>query len=198
MFVTKALAQEAADRAVEAAHGAAEAAHGSEGAFPPFDASTYPSQLFWLALTFGFLYWMMSKTLVPRIGGILEMRQDRIAQDLDKAHELKSDADEAIAAYEQELAEAKASANEIGNKARDSAKASAEAERQKIESKLGEKLAEAEARIAAIRDSAMADVGEIAAETAEAVVTQLIGGSVTAAEVTKALKASEGQEKLNG
>jgi F-type H+-transporting ATPase subunit b len=160
--------------------------------FPPFDASTYPSQLFWLALTFGFLFWFMSKVIVPRIGGILEMRQDRIAQDLDKAHELKSEADEAIAAYEQELAEAKASANEIGNKARDQAKAAAEAERQKIEKKLGEQLAEAEARIGDIRDKAMADVGAIAAETTQSVVAQLIGGSVTKAEVEKALKASEG------
>ena len=198
MFVTKAFAQEAAHEAVEAAHGAAEAAHGAEGAFPPFDASTYPSQLFWLALTFGFLFWFMSKIIVPRIGGILEMRQDRIAQDLDKAHELKSEADEAIAAYEQELADAKASANEIGSKARDTAKAAAEAERQKIEKKLGEQLAEAEKRIADIRDKAMADLGEIATETTQAVVAQLIGGSVTKAEVTKALKASEGQEKSNG
>ena len=198
MFVTKAFAQEAAQEAVEAAHGAAEAAHGAEGAFPPFDASTYPSQLFWLALTFGFLFWFMSKIIVPRIGGILEMRQDRIAQDLDKAHELKSEADEAIAAYEQELADAKASANEIGNKARDAAKSAAEAERQKIEKKLGEQLAEAEKRIADIRDKAMADLGEIATETTQAVVAQLIGGSVTKAEVTKALKASEGQEKSNG
>jgi len=192
MFVTKAFAQEAAHEAVDAAHGAAEAAHGAEGAFPPFDASTYPSQLFWLALTFGFLFWFMSKIIVPRIGGILEMRQDRIAQDLDKAHELKSEADEAIAAYEQELAEAKASANEIGNKARDAAKTAAETERQKIEKKLGEQLAEAEKRIADIRDKAMADLGEIATETTQAVVSQLIGGSVTKAEVTKALKASEG------
>ena len=198
MFVTKAFAQEAAHEAVEAAHGAAEAAHGAEGAFPPFDASTYPSQLFWLALTFGFLFWFMSKIIVPRIGGILEMRQDRIAQDLDKAHELKSEADEAIAAYEQELADAKSSANEIGNKARDVAKTAAEAERQKIEKKLGEQLAEAEKRIADIRDKAMADLGEIATETTQAVVSQLIGGSVTKAEVTKALKASEGQEKSNG
>jgi F0F1-type ATP synthase membrane subunit b/b' len=75
----------------------------------------------------------MSRVIVPRIGGILETRQDRIAQDLDKAHELKAEADAAIAAYEQELAEAKATANEIGNKARDAAKAAAEAERQKVE-----------------------------------------------------------------
>lgn len=185
MFVTKAFAE-------EAAHGAAEAAHGGGGAFPPFDSSTFASQLFWLALTFGFLFWFMSRVIVPRIGGILETRQDRIAQDLDKAHELKAEADAAIAAYEQELAEAKASANEIGNKARDAAKSAAEAERQKVETKLAKKLSDAETRIASIRDKAMADVGAIAGETTEAVVKQLIGGTVTKTEITKALKAAKG------
>ena len=157
-----------------------------------FDSSTFASQLFWLALTFGFLLWFMSKVIVPRIGGILETRQDRIAQDLDKAHELKGEADAAIAAYEQELAEAKSSANEIAGKARDAAKAAAEAERHKVETALNKKLSEAETRIAAIRDKAMADVGAIAGDTTEAIVKQMIGGTVTKAEITKALKAAEG------
>jgi len=192
MFVTKAFAQEASHGAAEATHGAAEAAHGGGGAFPPFDSSTFASQLFWLALTFGFLFWFMSRVIVPRIGGILETRQDRIAQDLDRAHELKAEADAAIAAYEQELAEAKASANEIGSKARDAAKSAADAERQKVEKKLAKKLSDAETRIASIRDKAMADVGAIASETTEAVVKQLIGGTVTKTEITKALKAAKG------
>jgi F-type H+-transporting ATPase subunit b len=182
MFVTEALAA-----------GAETAAHGAEsagGSFPPFDSSTFASQIFWLILTFGFLYWFMSKVIVPRIGSILETRQDRIAQDLDRAHELKIEADAAIAAYEQELADAKSTANEIGNKARDHAKAAAETERQKVEKDLSSKLAEAEARIGAIRDTAMADVGTIAGETAEAIVKQLIGGTVTKAEINKALKAA--------
>ncbi|MCI5076658.1 F0F1 ATP synthase subunit B [Oricola sp.] len=190
MFVTQAIAEEAAHGAAETAHAAADA-HGG-GAFPPFDSSTFASQLFWLALTFAFLYWFMSKVIVPRIGGILETRQDRIAQDLDKAHELKAEADEAIAAYEQELAQAKASANEIGNKARDTAKAAAEAERHKVEAKLAEQLAEAETRIASIRDQAMADVGSIANETTQAIVDRLIGAQVSEAEVQNALGGANG------
>ena len=190
MFVIEALAA----GAETAAHGAAHAAeHGGEhgGAFPPFDTSTFASQLFWLLLTFGFLYWFMSRVIVPRIGNILETRQDRIAQDLDRAHELKSEADAAFAAYEQELAQAKSTANDIGNKARDAAKSAAEAERQKVEAELADKLAEAETRIKTIRDTAMADVGAIAAETAEAVVKQLIGGTVTKAQIESALKSAE-------
>lgn len=180
MFITKAMA--AGTEAV--------GEQGGSGAFPPFDSSTFASQLFWLAVTFGFFLWFMSKVIVPRIGNILETRQDRIAQDLDKAREFRDDADASIAAYEQELAEAKAKANEIGQKARDKANAEANAERTKVEADLSAKLADAEARIADIREKAMSEVGGIAEETASEIYTQLIGGTVTKADLAKAVAAS--------
>jgi F-type H+-transporting ATPase subunit b len=99
-------------------------AHGG-GAFPPFDQSTFASQLLWLAITFGLFYLLMSRVIVPRIGGILEHRRDRIAQDLDEASRLKEEADNAIAAYEQELAEARKKASAIAEAAREKAKAAA-------------------------------------------------------------------------
>ncbi len=72
------------------------ARHGS-GVFPPFDSTHFASQLLWLAITFGLFYLLMSKVIIPRIGGILETRHDRIAQDLDEASRLKGEADAAIA-----------------------------------------------------------------------------------------------------
>lgn len=166
--------------------GAAEAS----GVFPPFDSSTYASQLFWLAVSFGVFYWLMNKVLVPRIGGILETRQSRIAEDLAKAQELKSEADNAIAAYEQELATAKANANEIGAKARDKAKAEADAEQAKIEADLAAKLDAAEARIQDVRTAAMAEVGTIAKDATGTILEQLIGAKVTAADLKKVIAAS--------
>src|SRR5690606_23669808 len=62
--------------------------HGS-GVFPPFDPSTYASQLVWLAVTFGALYLLMSKIALPRIGEILEVRRDRIESDLAEADRLR-------------------------------------------------------------------------------------------------------------
>src|SRR5690606_15842199 len=108
MFVASAFAQEAADQAAGEIHtetGVAE--HGSEGGFPPFLVETYPSQLLWLAITFGLFYLFLMRVVLPRIGGILEVRRDRIAQDLDQAARMKEEADAAVAAYEQELAEAR-------------------------------------------------------------------------------------------
>ncbi len=173
-------------KALAAGEDAAQSAADS-GVFPPFDSSTFASQLFWLAVTFGFFYWFISKVISPRIGEILETRQDRIAQDLAKAQDLSDETNAAIAAYEQELATAKANAGEIGQKARDKAKAEAEAERAKVDEELAAKLLEAEARIADIRAKAMGEVGTIAEETAGDLVGKLVGISVSKADLKKAL-----------
>jgi len=164
----------------------------AEPGFPPFDSSTFPSQLLWLAITFGLFYLLLKQVVIPRIGGILEVRQDRIAQDLGEAARMKEEADAAVAAYEQELADAKARANVIGQEARDGAKAEAETERKKVEATLDGKLSEAEARIALIKDAAMRDVGQIAEETASAVVRQLVGSDADKVAVAAAVKAARG------
>ncbi len=203
MFVTAAYAQSTTTEGAEAHDAAAagevhtetgvahEGEHGS-GVFPPFDSSHFASQLLWLAITFGLFYLLMSKVIIPRIGGILETRHDRIAQDLDEASRLKGEADAAIAAYEQDLANAKAKGHSIADTAREAAKNKANADRVAVEADLAKKIAAAETRIADVKAKVLSDVGAIAEETASAVVTQLIGGTVTKAEISAAVKASAG------
>ena len=195
MFVTSAFAQESAP-AAEGAHTGTEGDTHSgtgvpaeaHGAFPPFDPATFPSQLLWLAITFGLFYLFLKKVVMPRLGGIIDVRNDRISQDLDHAARLKGEADAAVAAYEQELAEAKAKANAIGQQANDTAKAEAEAARKKVEAALDKKLGEAEASIASIKANAMKEVGTIAEDTASAIVEALVGGKTGKAEIAAAVK----------
>jgi F-type H+-transporting ATPase subunit b len=194
MFVTSAFAQESAP-AVEGGTGAGAETHSetgvpaeAHGTFPPFDPSTFPSQLLWLAITFGLFYLFLERVVMPRVGGIIDFRNDRITQDLDHAARLKSEADAAVAAYEQELAEAKARANAIGQQASDAAKAEAEAARKKVEAELDKKLGEAEARISSIKAKAMKEVGTIAEDTASAIVEALVGGKASKAEIAAAVK----------
>src|SRR5512133_1723053 len=73
-------------------------------AFPPFDAQTFASQLFWFALAFIALYLLMSRVALPRIGSILEARRQRVDGDLAEAQRLKDQSDAAIAAHEKPLA----------------------------------------------------------------------------------------------
>lgn len=175
---------------VTAAYAAAEQSAEASGVFPPFDQSTYASQLFWLAVTFGLFYIFMSKVLVPRVGGILENRRDRIAHDIDEANRLSAESDQAIAIYEQELADAKANAQNIAQIAQNKAKDAADKKRQKAEEKFSERILEAEKKIADIKTAALGEVGTIASETAEAVVAQLTGGKLTKAQLTAAVKAA--------
>lgn len=182
MFVAPAFAQEAETQT----HTEVELEEHGE-VFPPFDTSTFSSQAVWLAITFGLFYLFLKKVIMPRLGGILEVRENRIADDIAKATSMKADADAAVAAYEQELAEARANANVIGQKARDDAKGEADTARKSIEAELEQKLAAAEARVAKIKDAAMQDVGAIAHETASAIVSAL-GGKSADADVAAAVK----------
>ncbi len=175
MFITQALAAEEAN---------------AGGAFPPFDPATFASQILWLVITFGVFYMIMSRVIIPRLAGILEVRHDRISRDLDETERLKNEADAAHAAYEHELAEAKKNAHSIALEATEKSKAEAATAREKVEAELAEKMAEAEARIASIKAKAMAEVGTIANDTTSEIVKELIGGKLTKAEITKAVSAS--------
>ncbi len=158
--------------------------------FPPFDSTTFASQLLWLAITFGVFYWIMKNVAMPRLAGILEDRKDRIAGDLSEANRLKDETDAAIAAYEQALAEARNKAHGIAHDTRAKLKAEHEARREKVEAELGAKLKEAEVHIAGIKTEALSQIGEIAGETASALVEQLMGKAPTKTDLTKALKSA--------
>jgi F-type H+-transporting ATPase subunit b len=195
MFVTPAFAQEQpAEGQLHTETGVAQTEGHGGGVFPPFDSSTYASQLLWLVISFGVFYLVMQKVIVPRIGGILENRHDRIAQDLDEASRLKAEADAAIETYEKELAAARAKASTIASTAREEAKAKAEAERARIEAELSGQLALAEANIAQIKAKAFAEVDDIAIETATVLVDQLIGAKASASDVRSAVAESAVKE----
>lgn len=184
------IAQAASNSTDSASTDAASQAAGGGGAFPPFDPEFFASQILWLVITFGVFYWLISKIIAPRIAGILETRHDRIAEDLDEANRLKEESDASIAAYEQELADARRKSQEIAIASRDKAKADSDAERAKHEDALNKRLMESEAHVADVKAKALAEVDAIASDTAQAIVEELIGAKPTKAELTKAVSAA--------
>jgi len=166
------------------AHTEAPAGH---GAFPPFQAEHFPSQLLWLAVSFVLLYALMSRIALPRIGSILSERSRVIADDLTAAQRLKEQSEAAHAAYEKALAEARARAQGIANSTRERQAREAEDMQKRIEAELHARLAAAERSIAQTRSAAMANVRTIAADTAAAIVERLIGKTPAAPEIAAAL-----------
>jgi len=143
--------------------------------FPPFDATTFPSQLLWLALSFGLLYFLMGRIALPRIGRILEERHDRIFDDLEEANKHKAESEAAQVAYEKALNEARSKANAIAGETRNRLNAESEANRKTLEAELAAKLAAAETRIANTKSEALTHVRGIALDTTTAIVSTLTG-----------------------
>lgn len=177
----------ATESAANHAAQAVEAVEHAQVAFPPFDSSTFASQIFWLAVSFGVLLYLMNKVIVPRIGGIFEDRQGRIQGDLAEAERMKQESDAAIATYERELADAHRAAAALANETKAALGADLAARRADVESKLAADVTAAEARIAGIKASAMAEVGTVATDTAEAIVKALLPVSVPSKTIASAV-----------
>lgn len=162
--------------------------------FPPFETQFFPSQILWLALSFLLLYLLMSRVAVPRIGAILADRDRRIADDVAAAQVLKERADNAHAAYEKALADARTAAQNMANATREREAATAAETNKQLEAQLHERLAAADRSIAATRANAMGNVSAIAADAAGAIVQRLIGKTPPAEQIAAALAESGKQQ----
>ena len=160
---------------------------------PQLNPHDFAPQLIWLALTFAALYFLMAKVALPRVGGIIEDRRQCIQRDLDDAERLKAQTEKALADYEASISGARGCAGAIAKDLRDKLAAEVEVERSKVDKQVGTRLAGAEKRIAETKTKALTDVGQIAAETAEAIVGQLTGKPVSKEEARQAVKLVAGE-----
>ena len=163
-------------------------AHGR--AFPPFQKDTFASQLVSLLIAFVALYLIVSRIALPRVGSVLDERQNTMEGDLTDAQKLKDASDGELKAYESELASARSRAQAIGADTREKLNAASEAERKTLEERLSVKLAEAEKTIASTREAAMRNVRGIAADAAAAIVQRLTGLAPDGKSVESAVDAS--------
>ena len=169
---------------------AAAAEEAASGGLPQFEASTFPSQLFWLVATFLILYWFMSSVALPKIGGVIEERSDRMADDLDKAAELNAQAEQAKETYEKALADAKAKASSIAAETRKDIDAEIAKLQAETDERLAAKVAEAEARIAAAQENVGEQMRLAAVDVAGSLVAALIEETPSEDTVRAAVEAA--------
>ena len=163
-----------------------EAPHKS-GGFPPFDTTTFPSQVFWLAVTFAFLFVVLWRVAGPRINGAITSRRAVINGAIGEAGKARAEAEAAQAKYEMALTKARSNANALAEETR--AKLNAEIAKAKAEAdtKAHDAMAAADARIATTRENAKQAVTAAARDAAVAIVERLTGDKVSAEDAAKAL-----------
>lgn len=160
--------------------------------FPPFKTESFPSQIFWLVVTFAVLFVVLWRIAGPRIAGAIGARQDRIQSDLKAAEKHKADAEAALAAYESALAAARAKAHAEADANRKAIEAEVEKAKAQADNEARAGAAQAEAGIAAVRAAAATHVTKAAQDAAADIVSRLIGETVTTEQAAAAVQAVGG------
>ena len=155
--------------------------------FPPFKTETFPSQLFWLAITFGFLFLVLWRVAGPKINAAITGRRGTINGSIAEAGKARGDAEAAQAAYETALAKARARANALAEDTRTKLNAEIAKAKAAADAKAHDAMAAADARIASTRESARTAVTAAARDAAIAIVERLTGDKVSAEDAAKAL-----------
>ncbi len=160
---------------------------------PQLNPNDMAPQLIWLALTFLTLYFVLSKFTLPRISSVLDERKNRIERDIAEGERLNGETQNAIAEYEQKLADARSKADSVVKENRVAVAADLETKRLAAEAEDQARMTAAEERINAMKADAMAQVATISTETAQELIKSLIGSDVSAEEVRRAMQPAAGE-----
>lgn len=166
-----------------------------EGGMPQFDASTFPTQLTWLVITFVILFLAMRQVALPKIGDVLEARRNRIDGDLDRAQALKEEAETALAAYEKTVAESMAKAHDLQRESLTAFAEQAARSRAELAARLSEETQTAERRIAEEMARSLAEVQGMAAELVRATASKLAGLEISDQEASVAIASLSSKDR---
>lgn len=165
------------------------AAGGEEsGGLPQLDLTTWPTQVFWLIVSFALAYVLMWRIVTPRIASVLEDRHARLDGDMQRARTAADEAEEMRLSYEKQLADARANASEKTRATLAEAQAEADKKNAAVAKKLATKISKAEGRIMEARNTALNELDDIAAASAIDAAASLTGMKITKTDAKKAVK----------
>jgi F-type H+-transporting ATPase subunit b len=147
------------------------------------------SQLFWLAIVFGIIFFGIGRGMLPKIQSTVDAREKRIADDLERAQAARAEAEEMEAAWRARVDQARAEAARLAQEAKQESAKATEARVKKAVDKIGLKVDAASAKVREAVESARAEIESVAAEASREMVQRLTGISVDKKEAGDAVKA---------
>ena len=147
------------------------------------------SQLFWLLVVFGIIYFWIGRGMVPKIQSVVEDRDRKIADDLAAAQRARDQAEAAEEAYRERIDASRSEAMKLAQEAKHQAALDTEKKLKAIDAKIGKKVADAEAKIRDAAEAARRELEPVAAEAASQLVSKRTGQTVAAKDAEPAVKA---------
>ena len=154
------------------------------GGMPQLNPEFWVSQIFWLILTFGILYVVLSKLILPKISNNLESRKSQILENIEAAEKQREDSETKLEEYEKIISKSKLEAKNIFSQSREKVLKDISAKREVLDKQIDEEISKAEQEINNLRESAPDKINMIAIETSSELIQKLIGAEVNNSSIS--------------
>ena len=161
-----------------------EAFSAESGGMPQLNPEFWISQIFWLTLTFGILYLVLSKLILPKISANLESRKSQILENIEAAEKQREDSETKLKEYEEIISKSRVDAKTIFNQSREKALKDINAKREVLDKQIDDEIVKAEQEIKILRESAPDKINKIAIETSSELVQKLIGAEINNSSIS--------------
>ena len=154
------------------------------GGMPQLNHEFWISQIFWLSLTFGILYIVLSKLILPKISANLELRKSQIQENIEAAEKQRQSSEAKLKEYEEIVVKSKIEAKTIFKEAREKALKNINSKKENLDQQIDEEIKKAEKEIDLLKKSAPEKINKIAIETSSELIKKLIGAEVNNSSIS--------------
>ena len=161
-----------------------EAFAAESGGMPQLNPEFWISQIFWLILTFGIMYLVLSKFILPKISNNLEVRKSQILENIEAAEKQREDSEAKLKEYDEVILKSKSEAKTMFNQTREKALKDIMAKKEVLDQQIDDEINKAEKEIEALRVSAPDKINKIAIETSSELLEKLIGSGVNSSSIS--------------
>ena len=154
------------------------------GGMPQLNPEFWISQIFWLTLTFGILYVVLSKLILPKISGNLELRKSQIQENIEAAEKQRKNSESKLKEYDEIILKSKIKAKNIFKNARDKIIKDINVKKDALDKQIDEEVKKAEQEIDVLKKNAPEKINKIAIETSSELVKKLIGADVNNSSIS--------------
>ena len=173
--------------------------YGAEsGGMPQLDPEFWVSQVFWLVVTFGFLFIILSKFILPNISDNLERRKSQILENIETADKQRQESDNNLKEFEVKINNSRLEANSMVNEAKKKLFEEINNKKELLENEIEKEIKSAEDEIKELKNNSVTKINQIATESASELLLQLIGSETNKSNISALVEDLSKKEKLDG
>ena len=167
------------------------------GGMPQLDPEFWFSQIFWLVVTFGILYLVLSKLILPKISDNLETRKSQVLDNLELAEKQRNDSEAKLKEFDNIILKSKIEAKNLFNESRKKLLEDINKKRQNLENEIDKEVKIVEGEIEELRNKSPEKINKIAIETSSDLINQLIGANINNSSITAIVKDIASKNKIS-